>query len=357
MDLKIIRQPSNQFWQEYDRLSDRCFLHNVQFRSCWLIPYIDCLLKGEIYIIAIYDGNELVGCLPLEGKKQRATRLWSYRVFEILGSGPTDFFEVLARDENKEDILRLIFIHLKDSKNWDHLNLMLLPQFSTSINLINELFSNESFEVARVDTVGFRYEKTIDNWEAYYEGVFNNKNKDLSKGERRLQADEIKYSFKIHTDNIFDNFIASVDLYASRRETLGQYNFYEDRSYRTFLKKVCENYEKSGGVVFTVMQDNEGENMAIQLDFINKGIRYHWNHAFNEDYKRYSPGKILLKEILKNSFEDPNISACNHMRGLSRYKDAFTTYQEMMPSFKIKRINSPRIKSTRLVSRILRLFR
>lgn len=357
LKLRTITETNDKFWKKFDNLSDECFLHNVQYKSAWFKPYIKNLLKGEVYIITVYEENELVGCLPLQKRKQRATRWWNYRVLDILGSGPTDFSEVLAKEQNREEILNLIFNHLKENKNWDYLNLTLLPQYSDSQRLIEKTFSNVFFKLTKQGTTGFRYEKTVDNWETYYNEVFNAKNKDLSKGERRIQKDEIDYTFTIHTGNIFENFIAAVDLYATRRETLGQYNFYEDKSYRAFLKEVCENYERFGGVAFTIMQDKEDKNMSIQLDFINKGIRYHWNHAFNEDYKRYSPGKILLKEILKNSFKDPNISACNHMRGLCGYKEAFTSYQEVLPSFKIERINSSRIKATRVVSKLLKLLK
>lgn len=358
MNLIIISHPTNEFWEAFDALSNYCFKHDVQFKSAWLKPYIKNLLTGDIYIIAIYRGAELVGCLPLEKKKQRATRFWNFNVLQILGSGPTDFFEILVEENHKKDILDLIFGHLKDTAEWDYLNLNQLPHSSDGLEWINNVFSNTFFKINRIDTVGFSFEKTIGNWDSYFESVFNKKNKDLSKGERRLKSDGIAYTFETYTVNVFDRFIANVDLYASRRKTLGQHNFYGDKNYRMFLKNVCENYEKFHGIEFTVMKDSNTDiEMAIQLDFINKNTRYHWNHAYNENYKRYSPGKILLKEILKKSFEDPNILACNHMRGLSKYKEAFTSYQEIMPSIKIENVNSPRIKSTRLVSKVLKFLK
>lgn len=358
MEVKIIQKPNNTFWEKFDSLCKSCFQNNVQFKSDWLRPYIKNLLTGSVYIIAVYSGAELVGCLPLEKRKKKATRFWNYRVLHILGSGPTDFFEILAQDERKDEILTLVFRHLKEYKSWDYLELNILPQSSDSLKWIKSVFTDPLFKITRIDTAGFCFEKTVGNWDSYFESVFNKKNKDLSKGERRLKADEIEYHFETYRENVFDRFIATVELYASRRETLGQYNYYEDKSYRMFLKNVCENYEKFQGIEFTVMKDSRRDvEMAIQLDFINKNTRYHWNHAFNEDYKRYSPGKILLKEILKNSFEDPNIFVCNHMRGLSKYKETFTSYQDTLPSFRIQRVSSLRIRSTRWVSKVLKFLK
>lgn len=358
LDLKIITKPSECFWNAFDKLSFETFAHNVQFRSEWLKPYIKFQLKGEVYIIAVYNKDMLVGCLPLEITKQKATRFWSFRVLQILGTGPTDFFDILARDDNRLNIQKRILEFLRKKNNWDYINLGLLPLSFKNLSLINEVFFSKQFKINENETYGFLYEKTINSWNTYLDNVFNKKNKDLNKGERRLKKDSIDYSFKTYNKNVFERFIASIDLYAQRRETLGQYNYYKDYNYRMFLKSVCNNYEQFGGVEFTVMKDSrKNVAMAIQLDFINKGIRYHWNHAFNEDYKRYSPGKLLLKEILKNSFADSNILACNHMRGLSNYKKSFTTYEEKMLSYRIERVNSIRVRLTNTASRVLKLLR
>jgi hypothetical protein len=356
MILKIMKEPDSSFWTEFDLLSEKSFLNNVQFKSAWLLPYINHRLEGSLHIICVYHNDNLIGCLPMEKKNKRATRFWSYRELSILGTGPSDFFEILALENDRENILSIIFKHLKGSSDWDHLNLPLLPNKSPSIPILTNIFSNKSFKIYRKELTGYNFEKTENDWETYYEEVFKKKNKDLTKGERRLQKDNIDYTFKVYKKNVFKKFISTVNLYAERRESLDQYNYYEDKSYRAFLEGVCENYESFGGVEFTAMENDKGDNIAIQLDFINKGIRYHWNHAFNEKYKRYSPGKILLKEILKNSFNS-DIKMCNHMRGLSRYKMKFTSYQEIMPFYRIERTKSIRIQSTRLISKILKYLK
>lgn len=357
MKLNIIINPTDDFWDAFDKLSDESFKHNIQFKSAWLKPYINHLCKGELYIIAVYKENQLVGCLPLQQTEQKAIRYWKYRVLSILGAGPTDFLEILAADAYQDEVLQLIMEHLKNYNQWDYLNLSYLPEDSQTIKAIENAFSTDAYTLTRLENSGFCYEKTEGDWETYQAEVFNKKNKDLSKGERRIINDGIEYEIVTYTSNVFENFIKTVDLYAARRETLGQVNKYEEPHYRKFLEEVCSNYEQFGGVVFSVLRELNGENIAIQLDFVNKGIRYHWNTAFNEDYKRYSPGKILLKSILKDCFENPSITSCNHMRGLSSYKTAFTSFEENLISFKIEHLNSPRVKATRLASKALKLLK
>lgn len=357
MELKIITNPDGQFWKSFDKLSDKCFPNNVQLKSAWLKPYTDHQLKGYIYIICVYDEIDLVGCLPLQLSYKRATKYWNYKVLSFLGFGPTDFYDVLAVDNN-EEVLKMMFHHLKSSSNWDFLNIQLLPQNSLVANVLKETFTEQQFEVKEENTTGYNYEKTnADDWESYYQKTFKSKNKDLRKGERRLKNDEIEFTFKSYKKDVYNQFMSSVSLYAERRDSLNQYNYYEDENYRKFLHDVCENYEAFEGVELTLMQDKNNINIALQLDFINKGIFYHWNHAFNEDFKRYSPGKILLQERLKTAFENENINECNHMRGLSSYKEKFTSFKNLLSSYEIKRKNSTRVKSTQLASQLIKLVK
>ncbi len=356
MRLKIISKPDEQFWKSFDVLSSKCFDHHVQLKSAWLRPYINNQLDGEIYIICVYDREELVGCLPLQTSKQKATRFWNYRILGMLGYGPTDFYEILACG-NKDKVKKMILQHLVESSSWDILNINFLPANSSSIDSIQEVFKRPDFELKKKSITGFHFEKTDGDWQEYYRNSFKKKNKDLQKGERRLKKDEIHYSFTTYRKDVYDHFIADVSLYAERRESLGQYNYYEDKKYREFLKEVCNNYEKNNNVELTKMQDQNGVSLAIQLDFISNNVRYHWNHAFNEDFKRYSPGKILLQELLKKAFETDSIKSCNHMRGLSSYKEKFTTFEEKLISYQIQRNSSLVVKATKVVTKSLKLIK
>ena len=42
--------------------------------------------------------------------------------------------------------------------------------------------------------------------------------------------------------------------------------------------------------------------------------------TFIDDFKKYSPGSILLNELIKTAFEDTNISEFNFMRLEADYK-------------------------------------
>jgi hypothetical protein len=353
LEIKVIEEFNLNFWEDFDALSANSFMHNIQYQSKWLKPYIKYLLEGQVVMICAYEGKELVGCLPLQKTLVRATRFYSYRQFQLLGAGPTDFCNILANDKNSQNIIKGLLTFFTTNFKWDELKLDYLPQSTLAIKVIESKFRNTNYNIRKSLKSGFNYENTVGDWEEYVKSIFKRKNKDLAKAERRLENDNLEWSKKVFTSNVYSHFISCIDLYASRRETLGQYNYYKDENYRKFLETVCSNFEKSGAVELNVLRAKNEEVLAIQLDFIGKNTRYHWNHAFNEDYKRYSPGKVLLKEILKDSFSDDQISTCNHMRGLSSYKKKFTSYEDKLASFTIINKKSLRVISGKIINKIV----
>src|SRR5690606_2370192 len=146
-----------------------------------------------------------------------------------------------------------------------------------------------------------------------YEREFKEKNKDLAKSERRLIKDNIRLEIKTHRFEIYSKLLDNLNLYEERRRSLGQINTYETQERNAFLNNLISKWEKSDRVELNQLLDSEGNIWAFQLDWIDNKIRYHWNHAYNESFKRYSPGKYLLKEIMKSSFSNADIDECNFM--------------------------------------------
>ena len=52
----------------------------------------------------------------------------------------------------------------------------------------------------------------------------------------------------------------------------------------------------------------QGSNpVASMVVFIGAGVAYTWKTAFDEEFARFSPGKLILAEITAHHLDDPNI--------------------------------------------------
>ena len=102
----------------------------------------------------------------------------------------------------------------------------------------------------------------------------------------------------------------------------------------------------------SILRGNE-EIWAYQLDWIDKGIWYHYMPAFNQSYERYSPGKILLYETIREAFARPDIHEFNFMRGQSAYKSQFAWNTERFITIKVENHRSWRTRAVQLASRVV----
>lgn len=358
LTLKKITQPSENFWQSFDELVNKTCAFTVHLNSIWLMNYIKYYFeeKQSVWILAVYDGTNLVGCLPLQATEKRATRFYNFTELRILGFGPTDFSDIPVMEEDREEILSHLVSFLKKDKTWDKFFLTELPERSVNLQHFVQALKKARLEYVIDEPNGFAYTRTSGDWEDFLKTKFNPKNKDLSKSERRVAKENYQLKFTTYRENVYQELLKNIDLYAQRRETLGQFNKYDTDNLKQFLKNIIEAFEAKKMVELTVLEA-DGETWAFQLDWINDKTRYHWNHAYNEDYKRYSPGKIMLKELMRKSFQDPEIDYCNHMRGLSGYKEKFTNEKQMLVRIRIENPSSKKIKLTRMVSKTLKIVK
>ncbi|HIB35971.1 GNAT family N-acetyltransferase [Mesonia sp.] len=354
--IKLINNPEDEFWHQFDEIIKNCE-HTVQFNSVWLSNYIENYLdeKQNVLILAAYQEEKLVGCLPVQTVIRRGTRFYNYIELIPLGFGPTDFYYIpLIKDDNFK-ILEKIVDYLISEVKWDKIRLSELPENSIGFNTLLKVLSSKNIKFQKKSENGFRFIKTINkNAEDFLEKDFYPHNKDLAKSERRIDRKGFKLSYKHYKKNVYQELLKNIELYAQRRESLGQLNKYETSKRKAFLKNIIEKYEALNKVELTLLLANE-EVWAFQLDWIDNNNRYHWNHAYNEDYKRYSPGKVILKHLLIQGINDQDIKTCNHMRGLSRYKEKFTDQQVNLYTIDFENPRSYKIKFTRFISSTLRL--
>ena len=355
--IKSINNPTDKFWHQFDEIIKNCE-HTVQFNSIWLKNYIENYLdeNQKVLILAAYQEEELVGCLPVQTVMRRGTRFYSYTELIPLGFGPTDFYYIPLKEKDSYNILSQILDHLISKVKWDKIRLSELPENSTGLQNLSKLLKSKKIKFQKKSENGFRFTETKDKQsEEFLENEFYPNNKDLAKSERRIERKGFHLTYKHFKENVYQELLKNIELYAQRRESLGQLNKYETNKRKAFLKNIIEKYETLGMVELTLLLADE-EVWAFQLDWIDKNNRYHWNHAYNEDYKRYSPGKIVLKHLLVQGIDDPKIHTCNHMRGLSRYKEKFTDNQVNLYTLEFENPKSLKIKGTKLISSTFKLI-
>lgn len=326
----------------------------------WLNAYKKAYAVQPLYC-HYKQGETLLGALVLRKREKLQTRFSKKISLHYLGHGPSDFFQPLIIPGYEASFAEYLAKWLEqNSKEWDELILSEIPASWKVLTLLVDSLKRQNFIVTVRTTNGYYYVDTTMNWDHYFESFLKSNNKDLLKDIRQIHRANIQLRVESHKDNIYSKLEEVLHLYAQRRTALGQINTYETLERQTFVKEVTRAFEKKGWVELSFLKDQEENVWAFQLDWIYDGIRYHWNHAYNEDFRKYSPGKILLYMLMERAFQRPEEIQCNHMRGLAGYKSKLANQMEYLLEIRIENPYSWRNKFVKIynkLSHVKKMFR
>lgn len=305
----------------------------VQQNVRWLSAYISSYLKSDnaLLILRIAKGSDVLSFVSLQQSQKYINRYITLRNFYPLGWGPSDFYSLIAQpDSEKEVVEALANYWMNNSAEWDTITLENIPATNSLPLILAGKMMELGFVVEKKEGFGFYTVDTTSVWETYFNSFVKPANKDLLKDLRKIEREGIELSVQHIRKGVYNKLKTVLDLYAQRRQSLGQPNTYETQERKEFVQRIMASFEESENVELSLLLDGAKNVWAFQLDFLWEGVRYHWNHAYNEDFKKYSPGKILLLKLMEASFHDPSIKEVNHMRGASAYKsklaDTFNPY-------------------------------
>lgn len=346
MSLGVILQEkfSPDTWQAFFSQQDG---HTINANKNWINAYYDTYLQPPIvpFVMQVQREEESIGFLPMQLEVKQVNRWLKTKDLYPLGWGPSDFFPIPCQSGMEDEMAVAITTFLKsNSKLWDTMTIQNVPVPSAVASGLKKSLVDEGFSCHEQGGFGFYTVDTSGDWSTYFERFIKPQNKDLLKDLRRLDREGVRLEVLSYRHNVYNKLVPLLDLYAQRRSSLGQSNSYETKERRAFVEQVTTAFEKGNHVELSVLQDEAGEPWAFQLDFLWEGTRYHWNHAYNEDFKKHSPGKILLLRLLESSFEDPAIREVNHMRGSADYKSKLADTFNPYINYQVVNTKSKRLK-------------
>lgn len=330
--------------------------YGVHMELPWVTRYCEAFQPdGAAFVLAGKESVSgiLVGALPLQVERVRGTRFWTLRHFVPLSTGPADFNDVLAAQGREAEFCGGVVRWLLDhSRQWDVLDLAHIPKSSRTLPAFQHALHeqevpfecSESSRFLRIDTTG--------SWEAYERDVLAKRFTGYRTLLNRMRRERIELTVETVRTNIWASLQVLLTLYAARRAQSDQKDVFEHLpAMSAFMEMVVRDYEIRGWAELTVLRQAE-DTWAFALDWIHRGIRYHYMPAFDQKYKSYSPGKLVCREIIRKAFEDPETTEFNFMRGESPYKLQFAEDSEAYVHLRVTNERSWRVRATRAATRV-----
>ncbi|MGA2465569.1 MAG: GNAT family N-acetyltransferase [Thermodesulfobacteriota bacterium] len=284
----------------------------------WLKHFLG---ENKLVILLLYKENEIVAIAPFSIKRERFKGV-PIKKIELLGNVYSPFrYFLINEGDDKEKVKNLFCIFdfvFKQHKGWSVLDLHAIPQENNWFNLVITTLKRMGLNYSDYLCFGDWYLDEIKySGEEYFNNLPQKIKKDILYCKRRLEKMG-KCEFKlIRNGNNIDDYM---DLYYKvyekswqKKEGVGP-NFHRD------LAKIAirNNWLRLGFLFF------DNSPIASQFWVSNNEIAYILKTVYNQEYKKFSPGKILTSEMMKYVIDMDGVNIVDYVQGDEAYKEDWT---------------------------------
>lgn len=275
---------------------------NPSLESPYFCPQYTMLAsqtRDDIYVGVIEENNKVLGFFPFQRRSDFAAGPVS---------GPlSDYHGLIIEPEleiDTKDMLRQC--HLK---SWEFNHLI---ESQTAFKQFHEI-SDQSYLIDFSNGV-------MQYMQAHKEGgskLFNT----LARKKRKLEREKGPVSFEQHKPDpqIMSKMFAWK---AQQYLDTNLVNVFDFDWTRNLLESICATQDNDFAGVLSVLYAGD-ELVAIHMGMRSRYVWHWWFPTYNREFSRYSPGSILLMEMIQNS-EAQGIRKIDLGKDQSRYKDQFS---------------------------------
>ena len=295
----------NSLWQS--ACPDNVFLH-----FDWIRSFIEAFdIEDRLYILVQRQEQQITAVLPL--------RIGENQVLQMLGAPRSDYADLICTDENFSSAVTGLFDFLFTRKDWRQLKISELSERS-------RLYQHRS----ELEKSGF-----YANWEASSRcpGIRFSEDGDVLTrltGKKSLKRRENGLArhglvdFRVLTswediEPIIDVFF---EQHIARWRMAGHESQYHDKSERKFCRLYLRRFLDTGLLHFSVLYCDDIA-MAIHIGFETEKVFVWYKPTFDIQYKRLSPGEVLIKRLLEHCGA-AEIEYFDFARGVEQFKRRFS---------------------------------
>lgn len=295
-------------WNELADKSNSTIFSKYAFFNNWEKVY------GDIFIPNIYlmqDDEKLVGIAPLT-KENDALKFATGTDYK----GLTDYCDFIVDPNYKEEAYFEIKKILKENENF---NLREIPENSETI----KYFFRENFVKIEDSIEPVSYINLPAMWEEYHSKLRDSYKKSL----RKFNSDFPNARLSITQDKseLEKNLEIFIRMHQEEWTERGKGGcFAEDEKHKRFLeyhKNLASDLLDEKNLYLALLTENENI-IASEYCFLDKNNLSDYLGGINESYKKYSPGRIIMLNIIEDII-NKGIKKYDLLRGDEQFKNDF----------------------------------
>ncbi len=317
-----INQELRLKWVELEKNSYLNFFQSIEWIEYWNKIFIETKnVHYKPFYVSVYHNEALVLVLPLciEIKK------FNVKVLKFIGEPYNDICFPIIKKNYEFDFknFNLCFEEfLKKNKN--KFDLIYLK------NLLNhnKFCENPLLQNKRIFKSDINYYIHLKDWQSYLNEIGSGKNNEVNKKIKNLKKEgELKYEFDNKSKK---TEILSFIIHHKNK----QFNLKKKRNIFYFQqnKKYIENLNKFEPAIFSYLSLND-EIISAHVGYLHNHNFYHIMPTHNIDYNKFSPGTLLLSNMIKSSCEEKEIKNFDFTIGSEIYKMKWSNNKNILYTY------------------------
>lgn len=273
--------------------------------------------KRELYILEASEDEDTspLGIAPLMLEKK-----FLFRIIKFIGSGPSDYQDFII-SHKVEEVVKSFFSFLNQNrKSWDLIFLRDMVWTEGNIDRLIRKAGELGFEVYIKKSSVCPFLPVRSDWHKYISSKSAKFRYNRKREEERFQREGLKFQIhKINSYNynqsIFEDIVEIERIsWKSGTRAAKIQGESENIFYFNFLKEfACNDWLN---IWIAYLNDRP---IAYLINFDYKEKIWFYNTAYDERFKNYSVGSILIKRSLEDAFSSGKIEF-DFLRGEENYK-------------------------------------
>jgi len=298
-------------WNDLYEKSDHCTVFSSWdwMMTWWEVFGVEPV--RQLYILCVYDGDQLLGVAPFQIVKKFPLSLVVGRKLLFIGNGEarkdsivSEYGDLIVSTERRDEVCESLLSYLFNHNDWDFADFDYLLKDSLILRYFQEQAvqsSDTKLSLKRQAFVsGVRY--TIpqgETFDDYIQSLGSRWSKMYAKKNRKLERDgEIKYLQSNSERSIEDDLDLLAKMNKSRWSGRSRYLIFDSEKFNQFHKKILERLVPQERAYIKILTLNDEPLAAIYLFSDKSQVHYYQSGFFTKKANAYSPLFLLVcKEI------------------------------------------------------------
>ncbi len=290
--------------QEWTRLvngrGDLSVFTTWEWIYTWWTSYAaDCRLS----ILTVFDGDRMVGIVPLYRAPLRAYLGIDYEALRLIGDGShdSDYLDLIAERGQEERVVEAVVEQfVSGSLRADLMLISELPSSSPSLPLLRRVAAARGCIVRSEKEVPCAYVDLPREWDRYIQGLNSRMRTKVRSLTKRFDADpRAVFDMCGDSKNLEERLDSLFELHARRWQGKGQAGVFTSVTKREFYKRMAESFLHQGWLRFYSLQ-LDGRYVAHQFCSELNGTVYLHQEGFDPELSDQGIGNVLRAYVFRD---------------------------------------------------------